>query len=180
MEGLKILKLITYDVHAKEPELFAKLIMWWCYRNTDVIKKDRVHHCADRIIYELDGVIYDEIYEADLKYERTPFNKWVKCYHIINQCDTVEAFNLTQEDMLVVYERAESFLGTKYGVSSIFGLVWNDLTNGKSWGRNKAKRLICSESSMRLYIEHLKNVDYPIDYVDPLERAKYFPMVKVN
>ena len=184
-QDIEVLRAFSYDVRNKKPNWYAKLIMWWCFRGTRTKKEFRFHHTADRFIVKnlITGEVTDKIYEADKKYSDPDYKDWVKHYHIINVCDTEIFFGLSQEKLLKKYKRAKSYVGTTYGVPSIFGLVINDIFKIITFGNDGTGKLICSESSIRLYKEEIEErfvINGPIDYYDPLERGRFFGMIPYN
>lgn len=164
----------TIDVRSKKPTLFGRLIMWWTGVNW--------HHCADVFTVKYgDGNIVSWVFDANFIYVMTDYSKWLEDYIVVNSCDTVKAFDLTQEDLQKIYYQAKSMIGSKYGVTSILGLLWHQVTGLVTIGVDGTKRLICSEASLRLYKDHLKKpIEEPFDYLDPRERGEYFPMKVVE
>lgn len=169
---MRIISAYSYDVRNKKPGLFSKLIMFWTGKN--------YHHCIDSFMVEVDHKTRHDVFDAQMKYECNPYDELMKDYIIVNKCDTIKSFNLNQDQIRDVYYKACTFVGTKYGVMSIIGLVWHGLTKMITIGVDGSKRLICSEASIRLYLPYLNNVEHPIDYLDPKERGRYFPMEKVE
>jgi len=184
MKIKEILIAKTLDLRILKPSYFSRLIWWFSFRKIIWInKKDRWNHCLEyfKILWE-DGTITHEALDADKKYKRTNYFETIKEYKIINECDTVKAFNLTQEEIQGVYWKFRSFVGTKYGVVSIFGLAWHQITKRIKMGIDGSESLICSESSIRGYLPYLKvpdNNKEPFDYWDPYERGKLFPMKRI-
>lgn len=176
----RILEAESYDVRAYKPSTFAKLIMFWCFRNTDVPNSRRWHHCSGRlkILWE-DGTITNKSYDAQLKYQRTDFSDYIKKYQIINYCNTIETFNLSQNDLFAVYLNYESMVGKDYGTDSIIGIVASAIWKGVKFGVNGSKRIICSEGEILAYLPFLKIPDplpEPFDFYDPWERGTLFAM----
>ncbi len=187
IESLHIVNAYSVDARRKKPCIYENAIMFWCWLRSKRLRKigwkKRWHHCAGVEIWRAlltNGIVvkFSVSYDASYKYERNDFKKWIKDYDIINICDTYANFGIvTEQDKLKIHTNYEKMIGTPYGKTSIGGLVIDDITRLQVIGVNGKEKVICSESEMWVYMDFIPVPNEPRDFIDVIERGKYFIMV---
>ncbi|MHA1379291.1 MAG: hypothetical protein ACTSRG_12985 [Candidatus Helarchaeota archaeon] len=188
----------SVDVRSKKPGIFAHAIMFWCWlirpRLWFKSWKTRHHHCAGVEIWEImffeEGYFLSKkktikiaiSYDAQLKYERNVFKKWIANYNIINISNTTKTLNIySEKKRLMVHNEHESLVGANYGKNSILGIIIHDTTKAILIGIDGKEKVICSESEMWAHQHFLPiKPDEPFDLIDVIERGYYIPMKKYN
>lgn len=182
----KIAHLFTINVRALKPTLFANAIMFWCWfvRPKMWFKKwkTRHHHCAGVEVWRInDTILIAVVYDAQLKYQRTNFKKWVKEYKIMNICDTISTLKIDNKyKRMLVHDKHEELIDTDYGKVTIFGIIVSDTTQTQIIGVDGEDKVICSEAEIYPYIQFLPPLKEPADLIDVIDIYKYHGMKKYN